>query len=153
MNPDAPLSLEALRPLHLPTGGGAVSGAVVAAIATGFAAALLVGLVRWLRARRHASVRRAALDALALTTALEPEARRVAQARLLRRLVRTLDGEAAAAERGEAWGRTLDRVFATGFFGAGAGRVLVDGLYRRPEPGDAAVLDAELARLFSTIRA
>ncbi len=144
--------LSALHSLHLPTGGTGVQGAVVAAIAAGFALALLVGLVRVLQARRSASLRRAALRELARTAALEPEARRVAQARLLRRVVRSLKGEAAAASRGEAWASILDQTFATTFFSRG-GRLLVEGLYRRPAAADSAALDAELGRLFAKIRA
>lgn len=145
--------LSALRGLHLPTGGTGIQGAVVAAIAAGFALALLVGLVRALQARRSASLRRAALRELARTAALEPEARRVAQARLLRRVVRSLKGEAAAASRGEAWASILDQTFATTFFSRGGGRLLVEGLYRRPAAADSAALDAELGRLFAKIRA
>lgn len=152
--PGAPLDLSALRGLHLPTGaGGAVQGELVAAMALGFSAALLVGLIRVIRTRRRATVRRAALRELTLTTGLPPEARRVAQAQLLRRVVRTIHGEAAARARGTAWAATLDRTFATELFSRGAGSVLVGGLYRRPEPSDPAVLDAELGRLFARIRA
>lgn len=153
MNPTAP-DLSALRGLHLPTASGtALQGEIVAAIALGFLAALLVGLFRLLRARRLSSVRRSALRELALTHGLEPEARRVAQARLLRRLVRTLAGDEAASARGTAWAGTLDRTFATEFFSGGAGRALVDGLYRRPGQADSDAIDAELDRLFARIRA
>lgn len=158
MTPDAapgtPLDLSALRGLHLPTGGGgAVQAELAAAIALGFAAALLVGLIRVIRTRRSATVRRAALRELTLTQGLPPEARRVAQAQLLRRVVRTLEGEAAAGARGLTWASTLDRTFATELFSRGPGRVLVDGLYRRPDATDPAALDAELGRLFARIRA
>ena len=150
MNPD----LSTLRGIHLPTGGGsALQGEVVAAIALGFAAALLVGLLRLLRARMQASTRRAALRELALAHNLDPETRRVAQARLLRRVVRTLRGDEAAASRGATWARELDGTFATDFFSRGAGQALVEGLYRRPQASDAAVIDAELSRLFSKLRA
>ncbi|WP_375453377.1 DUF4381 family protein [uncultured Methylobacterium sp.] len=153
MNPtDAP-TLESLRGLHLPgDAAGAISGPVVAAILLGFAAALLVGLVRYLRVRARATIRRAALRELAAAGALEPEARRVAQARLLRRVARTLQGEEAAAARGSAWAGRLDRLFATTFFTAGAGGGLVDGLYRRPV-ADPAALDTELGRLIGRIKA
>ena len=152
--PGAPIDLSALRGLHLPTGGGgALQGDLLAAVALGFAAALLVGLIRVIRARRGATVRRAALRELTLTQGLPPEARRVAQAQLLRRVVRTVSGEAAAGARGPDWAATLDRTFATDLFSRGAGRALVDGLYRRPEPSDPSALDAELGRLFARIRA
>ena len=54
--------------------------------------------------------------------------------------------------QGAAWAAALDRLFATTFFSAGAGRIFTEGLYRRgaPEPGP---VDAELARLFARIGA
>ncbi|AMB43891.1 DUF4381 domain-containing protein [Methylobacterium sp. AMS5] len=146
--------LSTLRGLHLPTGGNsAVQPEMVAALAVGFSLALLVGLIRLVRARRGASVRRAALRELALARNLEPEARRVAQARLLRRVVRTLKGEAAADTSGAAWAATLDTTFATDFFRSGPGRVFTDDLYRRPKTVDPAAIDAGLGRLLSQIRA
>ncbi len=149
-----PLDLTALRPLHLPTGGGgAVQPEVVAAIAVGFGLALLVGLIRISRARLGASVRRAALRELALAQNFPPEPRRVAQARLLRRLVRTLKGEEAARARGPAWAETLDATFATDFFRSGPGQALTDGLYRRPGSTDSEKIDDGLTRLLSRIRA
>ncbi|SFE35325.1 DUF4381 family protein [Methylobacterium sp. 13MFTsu3.1M2] len=163
MNPVAPaeipLSLDQLRGLHLPGGAaGAVQGEVVAAAALGFLAALLVGLVRYARGRARATLRRAALAELARSRGLNPEARLVAQARLLRRLDRTLDrsGEAGAGlgtrAAGAAWAARLDGLFRTDFFTRGAGRVLADGLYRRQDP-DLDALDAELARLIGRLRA
>ncbi len=154
MNPETAAALASLRGLHLPKGAtGAVQGEVVAAIALGFAAALAVGLLRWLRARQRASLRRAALAELAASAELDPQSRRVAQARIVRRLVRSLKGEAAAAERGAVWAATLDRTFDTDFFSRGAGRSLADGLYRRPEADDPAATEAGLERLFARIRA
>ncbi|MEH3065864.1 protein of unknown function [Methylobacterium sp. UNC300MFChir4.1] len=163
MNPVAPaeipLSLDQLRGLHLPGGAaGAVQGEVVAAAALGFLAALLVGLVRYARGRARATLRRAALAELARSRGLDPEARLVAQARLLRRLDRSLDrsGEAEAGTgtraTGPDWAARLDGLFRTDFFTRGAGRVLADGLYRRQDP-DLDALDAELARLIGRLRA
>ncbi|MDP4003918.1 DUF4381 family protein [Methylobacterium sp. NEAU K] len=176
MNPaDAPLTLDQLRGLHLPGGAaGAVQGEIVAAASLGFLAALLVGLVRHLRGRARASLRRAALAELARSRGLDPEARLVAQARLLRRLARTLEEAppiwrpvgrararlrtgpdpatgAAARETGAAWAGRLDGLLATDFFTRGAGRVLADGLYRRQAP-DLDALDAELGRLIVRLR-
>lgn len=148
-----PAGLEQLRGLHLPTGSaGSLQGEIALAVALGFLAALLVGLVRWLQRRARDSVRRSALNELAVTRHLPPEARLVAQARLVRRLVRTLQGDAAADAKGEAWSAVLDRQFATTFFTRGAGRVLGEGLYRR-EAADPAAIDAELGRLFTQIKA
>jgi hypothetical protein len=133
MNPaEIAPGLDQLRGLHLPGGAaGAVQGEVVAAAALGFLAALLVGLVRYLRGRARASLRRSALAELAGTRDLDPDARLVAQARLLRR---------------------LDTLLATDFFTRGSGRVLADGLYRRQTPGLDG-LDAELGRLIGRLRA
>jgi hypothetical protein len=157
-NPVAvPLSLDQLRGLHLPGGAaGAVQGEIVAAAALGFLAALLVGLARAWRSRSRATVRRAALAELARSRALDPEARLVAQARLLRRLDRTLGGPAEAravgAVTGADWAARLDGLYRTDFFTRGAGRVLADGLYRRQAP-DLDALDAELGRLIGRLRA
>ncbi|KQP55163.1 hypothetical protein ASG40_09195 [Methylobacterium sp. Leaf399] len=152
MNP-VPAGLENLRGLHLPAGSaGAVQGEIALAVALGFLAALAVGLVRWWRRRAKASLRRRALAELAAVRHLAPEARLVAQARLLRRIVRTVEGDAAADARGAEWSARLDRVFATTFFTRGAGRVLGEGLYRR-ESADPAAIDAELGRLFAQIKA
>ncbi|MGV7031611.1 DUF4381 family protein [Methylobacterium symbioticum] len=154
MNPDTALSLDQLRGLHLPgNAAGALQGEIVAAAALGLAAALLVGLLRVLRARARDTLRRAALAELAATRGLDPEPRLVAQARLLRRLVRTRLGEAAAGLEGADWAGTLDRLLATTFFTAGGGRVLVDGLYRRRETPDPDRIDAELGRLIGRMRA
>ncbi|KAA0121326.1 DUF4381 family protein [Methylobacterium sp. P1-11] len=159
MNPVAPaeipLSLDQLRGLHLPGGAaGAVQGEVVAAAALGFLAALLVGLVRYGRGRAWATIRRAALAELARSRGLDPEARLVAQARLLRRLDRSLDrsGETGTRAMGADWAARLDGRFRTDFFTRGAGRVLADGLYRRQDP-DLDALDAELSRLIGRLRA
>jgi hypothetical protein len=152
VSPDVTPSLDQLRGLHLPAETGGTQGAVMLAIALGFTAALAFGLLRYLQARRRDSVRRAALGELAAANALPPEQRRVAQARLLRRLARTLRGDAVADARGAEWGLALDRLFATTFFTQGAGRVFAEGLYQRgtPEPDP---VDTELARLFARIGA
>jgi hypothetical protein len=154
MTPETLAALEQLRGLRLPgNAAGALQGEVVAAAALGFAAALGIGLFRFLRTRTGATLRRSALRELAATRDLPPEARLVAQARLLRRIARTRLGEEAAAAQGPDWAARLDRLFATDLFSAGAGRVLVDGLYRRRAAPDAAALDAELGRLIGRLRA
>jgi hypothetical protein len=91
------------------------------------------------------------LAELAGSRDLDPESRLVAQARLLRRLARTLAGDAAARETGAAWATRLDTLLATDFFTKGPGRVLADGLYRRQTP-DLDGLDAELGRLIGRLR-
>jgi hypothetical protein len=157
MNPvtpaEIPLSLDQLRGLHLPGGAaGAVQGEIIAAAALGFLAALLVGLVRYGHSRSRATIRRAALAELTRSRGLDPEARLLAQARLLRRLGRTLGGEAESRAAGADWAARLDGLFRTDFFTRGAGRVLADGLYRRQDP-DLDALDAELGRLIGRLRA
>jgi hypothetical protein len=152
VNPDATPSLDQLRGLHLPAEAGGTQGAVMLAIALGFTAALAFGLLRLLLARRRDSVRRAAQRELAAANALPPEQRRVAQAQLLRRLARTLQGDTVADAQGADWAAALDRLFATTFFTQGAGRIFAEGLYQRgaPEPGP---IDDGLARLFARIGA
>ncbi|WP_342108508.1 DUF4381 family protein [Methylobacterium sp. SI9] len=154
MNPvETPLGLDQLRGLHLPGGAaGALQGEIVAAALLGFLAALLVGLVRYGRSRARATVRRAALAELARSRGLDPEARLLTQARLLRRLGRTLAGDAETRATGADWAARLDWLFRTDFFTRGAGRVLADGLYRRQAP-DLDALDAELGRLIGKLRA
>jgi hypothetical protein len=153
MIPDElPPTLDQLRGLHLPGIAAGAQGEIVAALAAGFIAALLVGLARALRDRRRATVRRSALTELAASRGLEPQARLVAQARLLRRLVRTLAGEEAAAAQGRDWAGRLDALLGTDFFTAGAGRALAEGLYRRGS-ADPDALEAELGRLIGGLRA
>ena len=159
MNPvDVPASLAQMRGLHLPApAASAAQGEVVLAVALGFLAALLLGAVRLWRARAENSVRRSAERDLAATRGLPPETRLIAQVRLLRRLTRTLAGDAAASAQGGDWAAILDRVLATDFFSRGAGRPLTEGLYRRAVPGtpgnDPTLIDAELGRLFARIKA
>ncbi|WP_019906251.1 DUF4381 family protein [Methylobacterium sp. 77] len=155
MNPsDSPTGLSQLRGLHLPADAGSgAQGEVVMAIALGFVAALLVGLVRLMRARAKASVRASALRGLAETRGLAPDKRLIAQARLLRRLTRTLAGDDAASTQGRDWAAILDRLFVTVFFSKGAGAIVTEGLYRRSAPVDPEAIDSELGRLFARIRA
>ncbi|GJE15804.1 DUF4381 domain-containing protein [Methylobacterium marchantiae] len=155
MNPvDSPTGLSQLRGLHLPADASSgAQGEVVLAIALGFVAALLVGLVRLIRARARNSVRASALRGLSETRALPSEARLIAQARLLRRLTRTLAGDEAASTQGSEWAAILDRLFATDFFSRGAGAVVTEGLYRRSPSADPETIDSELGRLFARIRA
>lgn len=151
---DTVSGIEHLRGLHLPGhAAGLVEGEIVVAMALGFAAALIAGLVRHLYRRSRIGVRRSALNALAAAGRLDPETRLVAQARLLRRIVRTLQGDEAASLRGPAWAVRLDEIFATDAFSNGIGRVFVDGLYGRRERPDSALLDAELSRLIGRLRA
>lgn len=149
---DTSATLDQLRGLHLPGGAtGPLQGEIVLALILGFTAALVLGGVRVVLARVRGSVKRAALADLAGTRHLAPPERMLAQARLLRRLVRTVRGDEAARRQGSDWASTLDSLMRTDFFSHGAGRTLVDGLYR-PVDTDPAVLDAELARLIGRMR-
>lgn len=114
------------------------------AVALGLVAALLAALLLRLVLRpKTPSVRDAALAELAATKALPVPERRAAQAAVLRRIVRTVEGEQAARVTGPAWGATLDRTLGVDLFERGPGRVLVDGLYVR-EPADDPALDRAL---------
>ncbi len=142
--------LAELRPLH--NVAGAVDGAapVVAMALLGCAAAIILSctLGPWLSRRR--ALRRYALDNLAAARALPGEERLAAQAAILRRLVRTLNG-AGARERGAAWLASLDSTFSTRFFSKERGEAFGDALYRRPADLDVDALDESLERLFARI--
>jgi hypothetical protein len=121
------------------------------ALAIGLAAALLVEVAAAAWRKRRRSVRQAALANLAKARELPAAEQAIAHAKLLRRLVRTLEGEAAARRHGEAWAAQLDRSFKTTFFSEGAGRHYVDGLYRGGASPDVAALDRALEMLFGRI--
>ena len=69
---------------------------------------------------------------------------------LLRRVARTLGADAGA--QGEAWLATLDRLFATPFFTAGAGRAIADAPYKPVAASEVAALDTGLQGLFAGLR-
>ena len=143
----------ALRELHLPAERLVTDVADAAfAVAIGLAAALVVGIVLNLLMRRRPPVRRAALAMLAQMSELPPAECTVAQARLLRRLVLTLNGEIAARRQRSAWLEQLDLTFRTDFFTRGGGRYYVDGLYQARQIPDAAALAHKLEELFRQIR-
>jgi hypothetical protein len=151
MQHDDPLA--GLRALHLPPEIPSFWADLGAAIALGLLIAIVVAVaIRAIRKPRR-SLRRSALEELEQAGRLPPEERRVAQAALLRRIVRSLEGEAAARAGGDDWAATLDRVFRTDFFSRRAGRVFADGLYARPAPQqpDDSALDQELAGLVRRI--
>ena len=119
----------------------------LAALLTG-AIAAIVSLAVARRARQaRTGLRRTAAACLAASRRLEPGERLAAQAHLLRRLVRTLRGDALA--HGPDWLLVLDRTFATTFFSAGDGRIFADALYRRPVGIDVDALDRSLSRLIA----
>lgn len=150
--------LDGLRDLHWPF-AGAAAGPVATMIAVGCALAIGLSAALWPVLRRWRAVRRAALAALATSRLLDPPERLAAQAMLLRRVVRTIDGDAAARLHGRDWLAHLDRLFATRFFTEGEGRSFGEALYRPLPDGDVGdvvderidILDAELAGLFARI--
>lgn len=151
MPSDDPLA--GLRALHLPPEPSSFWSDVGVAVALGLAIALFASfLIRWLF-RPRLSLRASATGALQAANALPPEDRRAAQAALLRRVVRTVEGEDAARAEGRDWAATLDRVFATDLFTQRNGRVFADGLYVRPVgSSDDPELDRELGGLVAKLR-
>ncbi len=146
---DAAHLLDGLRPLHIASGRDSAAPVLVMA-SLGCAAALVCAftLGPWLIRRR--ALRRFALEELAATRPLPEDARLVAQAALLRRVVAQSDA-AAAQVHGDAWLTHLDRMFSTRFFSQGGGRAFGDALYRPPGDLDVDTLDGALHRLFSRI--
>lgn len=151
MAADDPLA--GLRALHLPPETTSFWSDIGFSTALGLGVALLVSLLVRAFFKRRLSVRKSALGALQMTEALPRDDRRAAQAAILRRVVRSVEGDQAARTTGPEWARTLDRVFATDLFTARAGRVFSDGLYARPKAAnDDRDLDRELAGLFKKLK-
>jgi hypothetical protein len=146
---DAAQLMDGLRPLHI-TSGIDQATPVVAMALLGCAAALACAfaLGPWLIRRR--ALRRFAHRELAATRALPQEARLVAQATLLRRIVAQLNA-GSAQEQGEIWLARLDRAFSTRFFTQQAGQTFGDALYRPPANADVDALDEALQRHFARI--
>jgi hypothetical protein len=151
MPPDDPLA--GLRALRLPPETPSLWSDVGFAVAAGLALAVLASLLLRAFFRPRRSLRASALEALEQAKALPSAERRAAQAALLRRVVRTVEGDEAARVVGLEWGRTLDRVFSTDLFGSRGGRVFVEGLYARPTAAnDDEALDRELDGLIRSMR-
>lgn len=144
--------LEGLRALHLPPETTSLWSDLGFAAALGLALALAgVFVVRALW-RPKRSLRESALDAFEETKSLPTGERRAAQAAILRRVVRTVDGEEAARSSGDAWAAALDRTLRTDFFTARAGRVFATGLYSKPKAADDDdALDGELGALLKKL--
>lgn len=146
---DAAHLLDGLRPLHIASRIDHATPVVAMAL-LGCAAAFICAfaLGPWLIRRR--ALRRFALEELTATRALPEDARLVAQAALLRRIVAQLDA-AAAQERGDNWLIRLDRAFSTQFFSRQSGQAFGDALYRQPAEFDVDALDEALRRIFARI--
>ena len=143
--------LEALRPLH-GSGPGLIADPLLwLALGAGLALAAAAALAAPRALLRQRALRREALAELRLTSELAPAEALRAQALLLRRIARTVSGEATMQLAGEAWLSELDRIFATAFFTKGAGRCFGAALYAPQQPDAGAVQD-ELARLLSRLR-
>lgn len=142
--------LEGLRALHLPPETGSFWSDLGFSAALGLAVALAAVFALRAFYRPKQSLRRSASEALKQAEALPPDERRVAQAAILRRVVRTVEGDEAARAMGPAWAAALDRAFKTDFFTARAGSVFADGLYApSTAQADDAQIDRELDRLVS----
>ena len=143
--------LQALRGLHVESPGFQLEPAVAFGILAGIV--LAVGAILLLRARplRLRAARRALRASLAETRHLQEDERLAAQARLLRRVARTVAGDDVAQLRGEAWLAALDRMFATDFFSRGEGRCFGDQLYAAAA-ADAGPRDRQLERLAGQLR-
>lgn len=152
MASDDPLA--GLRAIRLPPETTSYWSDVGFSVALGLGLALLATLaLRWLW-RPRLSIRKAALRAFEDARALPPDERRAAQAAILRRVVKSVEGDEAARATGRDWAATLDRVFATDLFSTRGGRVFTEGLYARPAApaADDQALDGELGALLARIR-
>ncbi|MFC7400532.1 DUF4381 domain-containing protein [Chelatococcus sp. GCM10030263] len=146
--------LAGLRGLHLPAEGPlSLSGQIGLVIAVGLLAALAIAAAVGFLARRRISVRLSALRMLEAARRLDAPERLLVQAKLLRRLARTLGGTAVARAKGKAWAEHLDRIFATTFFTAGAGRYFAGDLYRPGAEPDPEAIERELTTLIRRIKA
>lgn len=152
MPADDPLA--GLRALHLPAESASLWADVGFAAALGLLGAIAAAMIfRGLRKPRL-SLRKSAVAAFMKTEALPVGERRAAQAAILRRVVKSVEGDEAARANGADWATTLDRVFRTDLFSAREGRVFVDGLYapRPVTPTDDGALDRELGGLLARLK-
>lgn len=127
MNPGASLPL---RDIHLPLAPGwwppapgwwLLGGLLLVALAA-------AGVMAWRRVRRRRALLR--MFDQRVDAAADPASRVAAISELLRRAARERD-PAAAALQGEDWLAFLDRDAATPAFAGPAGRLLLEGGYRR----------------------
>lgn len=143
--------LSGLRDIHLPVEPGLpVSFFIVALVA--LAAVVLTGLAVAALRRRKRGTKAEALRLLQAALELPAKESLLEQAKLLRRLARTVSGRSALALHGRDWLDHLDGIFATDFFTAGKGRVFGDALYRPDAGEDARLLAAELGRLIGRFK-
>lgn len=152
MNPPAPASELPLRDIHLPVEPSWWPPAPGWWIAAVLALVLLVFLWRWLARWRLAARRRALLrseyESLLEQTSLPgEEARQVALLSvLLRRAAKRFSPPQIATMQGEEWLHYLDAGDPAKPFSEGAGRLLLDGPYRRDVDVEAARALAQLVK-------
>lgn len=142
--------LEALRPLHAEGPGLLADPLLWLAIGTGLILAAVLAAVAQRGFFKTRALRQEALRELRLASNLPADEALRAQAMLLRRIARTVGGEATMQHRGEAWLAALDSIFGTRFFTQGAGRCFGEALYATGAPDVIAVqcgLEALIARL------
>ena len=147
---EAAAALELLRPMHAPAGlenAGILALMLVLGLVLGLGLAALLGPML----APAPTLRRAALRELSRAATLAGSEKRTAQARLLRQIMRKLDGPGARAE-GADWLARLDQVFATRFFTQGAGRCFGTALYERAGDQPGSEVDAMLAKLLAGLR-
>jgi Domain of unknown function (DUF4381) len=145
---DAVRGLDALRALH-PAAGASIDSSIWLAIFCGLVLSCCLLLAARTNLLEMRALRRAILSALGAVRRMPAEVQLAEQALVLRRLARTLGGEAAATLRGDAWLAALDHWFRTDYFTCGEGRCFVDDLYRR---GNSCNPDATLNRLENLAR-
>jgi hypothetical protein len=144
-------ALEALRALH--GGAGApVDPLIWLAICAGLLAAIVCVFAARANLFRLPAVRRATHTALASTRDLPVELRHAEQAKVLRRVARTLGSEDQARLRGEAWLGALDHFFRTRYFTQGEGRYFADDLYRANNAHDPDAMARRLEHLARRLR-
>lgn len=143
--------LETMHPMREPPPPAPIAPYLVM-LGLGCAAAGVLLFVAWQMRRRRMALRASAEAALAASRGLAPADRLAAQAHLLRRLARRLDGDAAARASGDDWLQRLDRIFDTRFFTDGAGAIFGDKLYRQPAGVDVDALDRSLSGLIAQLR-
>jgi hypothetical protein len=143
--------LDTMHPMREPAAPEPIAPYLIL-LAAGCMAALFLLFAGWRIRHRRVALRTSAEAALAATRGLAPADRLAAQATLLRRLVRSLQGDEAARAQGRAWLERLDGVFETRFFTQGHGVAFGEGLYHKPRDVDIDALDRSLRGLIAKVR-
>lgn len=144
--------LAGLRELHRHSAALLTDPAVWTGIAAGLVLAVAFALLFGRSLLRRAALEREARAALARTRDLPSDERLAEQAKILRRLGRTVLGSSSATLRGDAWLAALDGLFRTDFFSKGAGRCFAADLYAAPSGASDASVTAQLEALVPRLR-